>query len=127
METYIQVLSKEIDEQERKFKETSSLAQTLVKKANPDRDLLANLQQIREQIITVRKDASEKRRSLNELPPKVEELENGLMEIGEWLDEGDYFLASHRIEGNIDKVEEGYEAHMVSSLLVLVIVFKMVG
>jgi len=88
-----------------------------VKKASPDRDLLTRLQQMRERIITVRKIALEKRKSLNELRPRVEELENGLLDIAEWLDEGGYFLASHRIEGDIVKVEERYEAHVVSGLL----------
>lgn len=85
-----------------------------MKNVNTDDKMLANLRNIKDRIVVVRRELPKKKKTLEELVGKINELENNLLEIGEWLDEGEFLLSSHRIDGDILKIEERFIAHMVS-------------
>lgn len=76
--------------------------------------MLANLRIIKDRIVGIRRELPKKKKTLEELLEKVNELENTLLEIGEWLDEGEFLLSSHRIDGDILKIEGRFISHMVS-------------
>ena len=44
----------------------------------------------------------------------MESLENGIADLTAWVDEGERLLASHRLDGNINTVEDRLDKHKVS-------------
>ena len=48
--------------------------------------------------------------------PNVESLETGVLDLEQWLSEGEQLLASHKLDGTADAAEARLEKHKVSLL-----------
>ena len=45
--------------------------------------------------------------------PNVESLETGVLDLEQWLSEGEQLLASHKLDGNAEAAEARLERHKV--------------
>lgn len=97
------------------FKAISKIAQSLVKDSSQeDISLMLNeLKVAKERLVAVRKDIPEQLRPLKTLLPQIESLEHGIVDLQKWIDGGEELLSTHRIDGNINTVEERLEKHKV--------------
>jgi soluble cytochrome b562 len=96
------------------FKATSSLAQTLAKSTNQQaaKEMLDELRNVKERLVRVRSDATEKQKSLKTVNYQVESMETGFGDLLKWLDGCDDLLLTHRIDGDINSVEDRLVNHM---------------
>ncbi len=63
----------------------------------------------------VRRSIPDRQRPLKSLLPQVESLENGISDLSRWIDEGEELLATHKVDGDINMLEERLEKHKVQS------------
>ena len=105
-----------MDVKEEEFKNASKVAQSLCKSTPPDQvqEMLGELKMVKERLVNVRKMVPERLKPLKSVLPQIESLEIGVQEISQWLQAGQALLESHRIDGNINKVEERLDSHKVS-------------
>ena len=103
----------EIEEREKQFKSVSKLAQSLVKESSQSTitDMLGGLRVIKDRLVRTRKDLPEKLRPLKSSLSQVEALENGISDLTHWITEGEALLESHRVDGNINQLEERLHNH----------------
>ena len=72
------------------------------------------LQVIKERLVVVRRDIPERMRPLKSLVSQVESVQIGLKDLNQWLDDATSLLESHRVDGNINSVEDRLDSHTVS-------------
>ncbi len=60
-----------------------------------------------------RKAIPERLKPLKALLPQVESLDNGISDLTRWVDTGEELLASHKVDGDINLVEDRLEKHKV--------------
>ena len=110
----------ELDRVQEEFKEASELARNLVKDSSQDRVkvMLNELKQIKERLMLVHKLLPETLKPMRSVLPQVESLENGVSDLMEWIREGNALLASHKIDGNINHIEDRLENHQVGQMVV---------
>ncbi len=65
--------------------------------------------------LKVRRSIPDRQRPLKSLLPQVESLENGISDLSRWIDEGEELLATHKVDGDINMLEERLEKHKVQS------------
>ena len=111
----------ELDRVQEDFKEASELARNLVKDSSQDRVkvMLNELKQIKERLMLVHKLLPETLKPMRSVLPQVESLENGVSDLMEWIREGNTLLASHKIDGNINHIEDRLENHQVWQMFVM--------
>ncbi len=66
-------------------------------------------------VLQVRKTIPDRQRPLKSLLPQVESLENGISDLSRWIDEGEQLLATHKVDGDINMVEDRLDKHKVLS------------
>ena len=71
-------------------------------------------QVIKERLVVVRRDIPERMRPLKSLVSQVESVQIGLKDLNQWLDDATSLLESHRVDGNINSVEDRLDSHTVS-------------
>ena len=105
----------ELENVQDEFKEASELARGLVKDSPQDavKAMLSELKQIKERLMVVQKLIPDALKPMRLVLPQVESLENGISDLMEWIREGNSLLASHKIDGNINVVEDRLENHQV--------------
>ena len=110
-----QKLLEETQNTQEEFKDASELACTLVKDTPQDavNAMLAELKQLKERLVLVQRLIPDALKPLRPVLPQVESLENGIADLAEWIREGNALLASHKIDGNINVVEDRLENHQV--------------
>ncbi len=110
-----QKLLEETQNTQEEFKDASELACSLVKDTPQDavNEMLAQLKNLKERLVLVQKLIPDALKPLRPVLPQVEALENGIADLVEWIREGNALLASHKIDGNINMVEDRLENHQV--------------
>lgn len=76
--------------------------------------MLALLRECKERLVKVGRDVPERLKPLKSLLSQIESLEIGISDISQWVTEGENLLGTHRIDGNINVVEDRLDAHRVS-------------
>ena len=76
--------------------------------------MLQELSRVKPRLVGVCRDIPDKLRPLKAVLPNIESLENGISDLRAWVDGGEQLLGSHRVDGNINTVEERLEKHKVS-------------
>ena len=66
-------------------------------------------------LLQTRKAIPERLKPLKSLLPQVESLDNGISDLTRWVDTGEQLLASHKVDGDINLVEDRLEKHKVGS------------
>ena len=61
----------------------------------------------------MRKDIPDRQKPLKALLPQVESLENGISDLSRWIDEGEKLLATHKVDGDINILEDRLDKHKV--------------
>ena len=61
----------------------------------------------------MRKDIPDRQKPLKALLPQVESLENGISDLSRWIDEGEKLLATHKVDGDINMLEDRLDKHKV--------------
>ena len=97
------------------FKGLSKVAQALVKDSSQSEvnTMLEELRTTKERFVVIRRIIPERQKPLKTLLPHIESLETGISDLQRWLDSGSQLLSTHRIDGNINMVEERLEKHKV--------------
>ena len=73
----------------------------------------------------MRKDIPDRQKPLKALLPQVESLENGISDLSRWIDEGEKLLATHKVDGDINILEDRLDKHKVfCALMKLVIKYE---
>ena len=75
--------------------------------------MLAELKTIKERLVNARRMLPERLKPLTSALPQLESLAIGVTDISQWIEAGLALLASHRIDGNINKVEDRLDQHKV--------------
>ena len=73
--------------------------------------MLGELKVIKDRLVKVRKDSTAKLQSLRSIVPHVESLETGISDLSAWVADGEQLLSTHKIDGNINTLEERLEKH----------------
>jgi len=68
---------------------------------------------VKDRLLRVNRTAGDQHRQLKPFIPHVETLEQGIIDITMWINGGEELLASHRIDGDMSKVEERLKEHEV--------------
>ena len=80
-------------------------------------EMLGQLKVVKDRLVSVRRDVPEKLKTLKQLLPHVESLENGISDLSQWLDEGERILAGHGAQpGKAGTVNERLDMHKVGAL-----------
>ena len=105
----------EVERVEAQFKAVSKIAQSMVKTSSQAdiKQMLDQLRVVKERLVKVRRDLPERLKPLKSLLPQVESLEIGISDLSRWVEDGEELLNSHRIDGNINTVEERLEKQKV--------------
>ena len=75
--------------------------------------MLGELKIVKQRLVQVGKMVPERLKPLKSILPQIESLEIGINEISQWLEGGQNLLESHKVDGNINKVEERADSHKV--------------
>nr|KAG5692778.1 hypothetical protein BaRGS_009394 [Batillaria attramentaria] len=103
----------QIAQVESDFKVTTKTAQGLVKDSSQDvvSTMLQTLNTQKEVIVKLRKEIPERIKYLKAVLPNVESLETGVLDLEQWLSEGEELLASHKLDATADAAEARLEKH----------------
>ncbi len=105
----------EEEQVETNFKAVSKMAQSLVKDSHQTQinEMLGQLKVIKERLVKVRKQLPQALQPLKSTLPHIESLETGISDLNKWLTDGETLLQSHKIDGNINVVEDRLDKHKV--------------
>jgi len=111
----LQTILSEAKQQETDFKFVSTLAQSLTQACSESqaKDMITELRKVKDRLLRVNRTAGDQHRQLKPFIPHVETLEQGIIDITMWINGGEELLASHRIDGDMSKVEERLKEHEV--------------
>ena len=100
---------------EEDFKVVSKTAQSLVKDSPQEaiNAMLNELKTVKDRLVVLRRELPERLKPFKSLLQHIESLETGIVDLEAWLSAGEELLASHRIDGNINVVEDRLESHTV--------------
>ncbi|KAK7104412.1 hypothetical protein V1264_019133 [Littorina saxatilis] len=106
-------LNARVAQVESDFKMTTKTAQSLVKDSSQDavNEMLQTLNTQKEVIVKLRKEIPERIKYLKAILPNVESLETGLVDLDQWLTEGEDLLASHKLDATADAADARLEKH----------------
>ncbi|XP_025103982.1 nesprin-1-like isoform X4 [Pomacea canaliculata] len=95
------------------FKTTTKTAQSLVKDSSQDivNEMLQTLNIQKEMLVKLRKEIPECIKCLKAVLPNVESLETGVVDLEQWLTDGEQMLASHTLDPTADAAEARLERH----------------
>ena len=103
-------------EREVEFKKTCDTAKKLSNDLDPDtvRSMMIELKKTKQALMLIKSKITERQQKLPVLLQHVEAVEAALASVEQWLNGGEQLLASHKIDGNINDVEERLKQHKVS-------------
>ncbi|XP_076442566.1 muscle-specific protein 300 kDa-like isoform X3 [Babylonia areolata] len=106
-------LNSQVGQVESEFKITTKTAQSLVKDTPQEvvNNMLQTLNKQKEVIVRLRKEIPERIKYLKAVLPNVESLETGILDLDQWLSEGEQLLSSHKLDGTADAAEARLERH----------------
>ena len=70
-------------------------------------------QVIKERLVRVRRELPERMKPLKSLVSQVESLEHGMADLNKWISEGEALIDTHKVDGNINSVEDRLDKHKV--------------
>ena len=68
---------------------------------------------VKERLVRVRRELPERMKPLKGLVSQVESLEHGITDLSKWISDGESLLDTHKVDGNINTVEDRLEKHKV--------------